>query len=173
MCKPTAPLIVLLTALTLHADDHWPDFRGPQGNGHSNAIGLPLTWSETQNVAWKTAIPGRGWSSPVVWGDQVWLTTATADGRVQSAVAVDAGTGALLHNIRVFEVDQPQEIDVTNSYASPSPVIEQNRVYVHFGTQPAESTLWPHSQTRRKQKWQTGMSAPRTCPLRQEGPTHG
>ena len=134
MCKPTAPLIVLLTALALQADDHWPDFRGPRGTGQSNATGLPLTWSETQHVVWKTAIPGRGWSSPVVWGDQVWMTTATADGHVLWAVAVDAGTGALLYNIRVFEVEQPDEIDVTNSYASPSPVIEQDRVYVHFGT---------------------------------------
>ncbi len=134
MYKFSFPLIVLATAFSLPADEPWPDFRGPQGDGHSHASELPLTWSEAENVVWKTAIPGRGWSSPVVSEGQVWLTTATDDGRELSAVAVDCQTGKLLHNIRVFSVEQPQGIDPTNSHASPSPVIDRQHVYVHFGT---------------------------------------
>jgi outer membrane protein assembly factor BamB len=112
----------------------WPDFRGPRGDGHSDAVGLPWQWSEQQNVVWKTPLPGRGWSSPVVWGDQVWMTTATEDGHRLSVLAVDLHTGHLIHELDLFEVSAPEPIDTTNSYASPSPVIEAGRVYVHFGT---------------------------------------
>ena len=70
----------LLLAGSVFGADHWPQFRGPQGNGHSDAKGLPLAWSEEKNVKWKTPIHDRGWSSPVIWGDQIWLTTATEDG---------------------------------------------------------------------------------------------
>ena len=61
--------------------DNWPRFRGPTGQGMSDDRNVPLRWSNTENVAWKTPLPGQGWSSPVVWGDQVWLTTATEDGK--------------------------------------------------------------------------------------------
>jgi hypothetical protein len=67
--------LLLLCALLLRAED-WPQWRGPDGQGHAKATGLPATWSDTENVAWKTAIPGRGWSSPVIAGEQIWLTTA-------------------------------------------------------------------------------------------------
>src|SRR5688572_27369134 len=70
----------------LRAQDNWPQFRGPQGNGISEATGLPTTWSETQNIKWKTPIHGKGWSSPVIWGDQIWITTATEDGKENFAV---------------------------------------------------------------------------------------
>ena len=122
-----------LAAASLAADN-WPDFRGPCGDGHCTAQGLPLRWSESENVAWKVAIRGRGWSSPVVWSEQVWMTTATEDGRQLSALAVHLQTGRVLHNVQVFAVAEPEPIDSTNSYASPSPVIEDGRVFVHFGT---------------------------------------
>jgi outer membrane protein assembly factor BamB len=112
---------------------NWPQFRGPTGDGQSAAHGLPLAWSETAHLAWQTPIHGRGWSSPVVWGDQVWLTTAPADGHQAFAIAVDRRNGRILHDIKVFDVAQPQEIHKLNSYASPTPVIEAGRVYVHFG----------------------------------------
>ena len=73
-------VVILWPALAL-AGENWPEFRGPTADGHSDSVGVPLTWSETENVAWKTPIHDRGWSSPVVWGTQVWLTTATEDGR--------------------------------------------------------------------------------------------
>jgi outer membrane protein assembly factor BamB len=112
----------------------WPDFRGPRGDGHSDATGLPWRWNEQENVIWKTPLAGRGWSSPVVQGDQVWLTTATEDGRRLSVLAVDLLTGQLILQRTLFQVSDPQPIDPTNTYASPSPVIDGPRVYVHFGT---------------------------------------
>lgn len=116
------------------ADAVWPQFRGPTGQGISQASGLPVTWSETQGVKWKTAIHGKAWSSPVVWGDQVWVTTATEDGRRLSAIAVDRETGRMVHDLKLFEVETPQYADKFNSYGSPTPVIEEGRVYVTFGS---------------------------------------
>jgi len=119
----------------------WPEYRGPWKNGNAQApgstepIGLPLTWSETQNIAWKTAIPHEGHSTPVILGGQIWLTTATADGRESFAICVDAQTGEIRFNERVFENENPEPLgNNINSYASPSPVIEPGRVYVHFGS---------------------------------------
>jgi outer membrane protein assembly factor BamB len=121
-----------LVALCLFAQ--WPQFRGPEGNGVSTARGLPMTWSETQNVRWKTAIHGRAWSSPVILGRQVWLTTATPDGKELFAVAVDKDTGKILFDLKLFDVANPQFAHSFNSYASPTPVIEPGRVYVTFGS---------------------------------------
>jgi outer membrane protein assembly factor BamB len=112
----------------------WPQFRGPDGLGTSAAAkNLPLTWGENRNVRWKTAIHGRAWSSPVVLGTQVWLTTATEDGRQLFAVAVDRQNGKILHDLKLFDVAQPQYAHPFNTYASPTPVIEPGRVYVTFG----------------------------------------
>jgi hypothetical protein len=112
----------------------WPQFRGPDGQGHAQATDLPLTWSEQQNVAWKTAIAGRGWSSPVVEGRQVWLTTALDDAKSLRAVCVDRDSGKVLHDVEVFRVARPPTINAKNSYASPTPVIEAGRLFVHYGT---------------------------------------
>lgn len=125
---------VVLWATLAAAGENWPQFRGPHGDGHSDATGLPLEWSETENVVWKTPIRGRGWSSPVIWGDQVWMTTATEDGRKMFALCVDRAGGKIVHDVLAFSGHQPEEIHSFNSYASPTPVIEQGRVYVHFGT---------------------------------------
>jgi outer membrane protein assembly factor BamB len=127
------PVLILWPALA-PAGENWPEFRGPTADGHSDSAGVPLTWSETENVAWKTPIHGRGWSSPVVWGAQVWLTTATEDGRKLFAVCVDRATGEIVHDRQVFDVEEPELIPKMNTYASPTPVIEAGRVYVHFGT---------------------------------------
>ncbi len=94
----------------------------------------PLTWSETENIAWKTPIHDRGWSSPVIWGTQIWLTTATEDGKRLFAVCVDQDSGSVTHDVKVFGVTKPESIAKVNSYASPTPVIEDGRVYVHYGT---------------------------------------
>lgn len=113
---------------------NWPQFRGPRGDGQSPNTGLPLTWSETENIRWKTPIHGKGWSSPVVWGDQIWMTTATEDGTQLFAVCVDAASGNIVHDVQVFAPESPQFCHVYNSYASSTPVIEQGRIYVHFGS---------------------------------------
>lgn len=119
--------------------EDWPQFRGPGGQGHSAEHGLPLEWSESRNVVWKTAVPGLGWSSPVVAGGRVWLTTATEDGRSMSlrAVAFDTETGREVVNVEVFRVRPDPYLNPKNSYASPTPIVESDgeggRVYVHFG----------------------------------------
>ena len=128
----TLSLTALVPALAVA--ENWPQFRGPNGTGRAEATGLPVKWSEEENVRWKTPIHGKGWSSPVVWGNQVWLTTATPDGHRMSAVCVDAATGKIVHDVLVFEVEKPDFCHPFNSYASPTPAIEAGRVYVHFGT---------------------------------------
>jgi outer membrane protein assembly factor BamB len=125
---------LMLVAQIVWAGETWPQFRGPEGNGNTAATGLPLSWSDQENVAWKTPIHDRGWSSPVIWNDQVWLTTATANGRKLYAVCVDRKTGRIVYDLHVFDVEKPESIAAINSYASPTSVIEAGRVYVHFGT---------------------------------------
>ncbi len=114
---------------------NWPDYRGPRRDGVSNVANLPLRWSETLNVRWKMLIHGRGWSSPVIWGKQVWLTTATEDGKVLSVLCIDRDSGQILLDRKLFEVAKPRPLsNPINTYASPSPTIEEGRVYVHFGS---------------------------------------
>ena len=115
------------------AQEAWPQFRGPDGNGCSGAKGLPLTWSETEHIRWKTAVPGQGWSSPVVLGNQIWMQTALEEGKSLRAVCVALDSGQLLHDIEVFHVAAPQPKHQLNSFASPTPVVEPGRLYVSFG----------------------------------------
>ena len=124
--------VLFLLVLLAPASD-WPQFRGPTGQGVSDEQGLPLTWSETKNVRWKVAIPGRGWSSPVVQGDRIWLTTATEEGKSLRAISVDRNTGAILQNVEVFRLKSGKLANPKNSLASPTPIVEGDRVYVHFG----------------------------------------
>ena len=123
------------------AQADWPEFRGPLGNGlvappgDAAPVGLALHWSETENVTWKTPIPLRGWSTPVVAGNDIWLTTATEDGHDFYAICVDVETGAIRINEKVFHADNPEPLgNAVNCYASPSPVIVPGRVFVHFGS---------------------------------------
>jgi outer membrane protein assembly factor BamB len=113
----------------------WSQFRGPTGQGHSSETGLPLEWSETRNVLWKTDLRGRGWSSPVVSGGRVWLTTAVAEsgGASLRAVAFDVESGRELVNVEVFRMRDARLKNPKNSHASPTPILEGDRVYVHFG----------------------------------------
>src|SRR5262245_50439115 len=94
-----------LAALILRAED-WPQFRGPGGQGHSNAQQLPLVWSESQNVVWKSRVPGLGWSSPVVANGRIWMTTAVDDRGTASirAIADDIESGREIINVEVFRI---------------------------------------------------------------------
>jgi outer membrane protein assembly factor BamB len=112
----------------------WPQFRGPSGDGQSQARGLPLEWDEQTNVRWKTDIHGLGWSSPVVLEGRIWLTTATEEGHRLSVLALDAETGRILLDLLLFEVADPQFVHRFNSHASPTPVLEPGRVYATFGS---------------------------------------
>jgi outer membrane protein assembly factor BamB len=132
--KRSVFLVVALFAAALRAQAEWPQFRGPDGMGLSPDRRLPLTWGEGKNVRWKTALHGRAWSSPVVLGDQVWVTTATEDGRELFAIALDRDRGTVLHDLKLFHVAHPQYAHPFNTYASPTPVIEPGRVYVTFGS---------------------------------------
>jgi outer membrane protein assembly factor BamB len=113
---------------------NWPQYRGPQGDGHGAKNKVPTTWSETNHVKWKTPIHGRGWSSPVIWGNQIWLTTATPDAKQLFALCIDADTGKVVRDQKLFDVERPQFHHAFNSPASPTPVIEEGRVYVTFGS---------------------------------------
>ncbi len=113
--------------------DRWPQFRGPSGDGSTPAKHLPVTWNDSENVAWQTDIPGTGWSSPVIWDSRIWMATATENGHSLRAVCVAADSGKLLHNLELFQVAKPEPIHQLNSHASPTPVIEAGRVYFFFG----------------------------------------
>ncbi len=113
--------------------DDWPQFRGPDGQGHAAQRGLPLEWSEESNIVWKAPVPGLGWSSPTIRGRQIWLTTALDEGRSLHAVCLDLETGETLHDVEVFQLAEPDQVHSKNSHASPSPILEGDRVYVHFG----------------------------------------
>ncbi len=115
--------------------DNWNQFRGPNGDGTTSANNLPIEFNENKNIRWKTPIHDKGYSSPIVWDNQIWLTTARADGTELFAICVDLESGDIIHDIKVFDVENPQlEHPDMNSHASPTPVIEEGRVYVHYGT---------------------------------------
>ncbi|GMQ80466.1 MAG: PQQ-binding-like beta-propeller repeat protein [Planctomycetia bacterium] len=150
--------VLFLATAPAQAADAWPQFRGPGGQGHAASARAPLAWSETDGVAWQVPIPGRGWSSPVVLGKEVWMTTAVTRAGTDlerkavkvdpaatdqplsivssvslRAICVDRGTGKIRHDIELLHVDRPEPVHAVNSYASPTPVVELGRIYCHFG----------------------------------------
>ncbi len=149
-------LAVIFVPCSARAAD-WPQWRGPAGQGHSTANNLPLTWSETENIAWKTPLAGKGWSSPVMDDNTIWVTAAqatpvseeerkrrlvrnTGDQPLEvvgdlsmRAIAVDRKTGAVRHDLELMTLAEPEPIHALNSYASPTPVLEEGRLYCHFG----------------------------------------
>ncbi len=134
-------LVLTFTAAAASAED-WPAFRGPQRNGHSKATGLPTHWTQTENVTWKQAIPGLGWSSPVVADGRLCLTTAvpvdgTEEDHALTALILDAKTGNTLQSVELFRQlgATAPGIHTKNSHASPTPIIDGDRIYVHFGHQ--------------------------------------
>ena len=123
-------LSLSLGALGLRAEN-WPEFRGPDRQGHSAEKNLPQKWSQRENIRWKVAIPGDSWSTPIVWGDRVFLTTATDKGESCRIVSLDAGTGKVLWDKEVFR-QKPRKKETRNSYATPSPVTDGERVYAVY-----------------------------------------
>ena len=121
----------------VHVEDrsYWNQFRGPNGDGKSLTTNLPVEFGETKNVRWKTPIHDEGWSSPVVWDNQIWLTTGREDGSELFAICVDLESGDIVHDIKVFDVADPQKAyGGLNTHATPTPIVEEGRIYVHFGT---------------------------------------
>lgn len=133
--KSACSILVLCLGVSLtRAADNWPEFRGPAANGQAEGSDPPVTWSESTNIRWKTPIHDKGWSSPVIWGEQIWLTTARADGKELFAVCLERGSGKVVQDIKVFTLEKPPFCHPFNSYASSTPVIEAGRIYVHFGS---------------------------------------
>jgi outer membrane protein assembly factor BamB len=112
--------------------ENWPQFRGPTGQGHSAETRVPLKWSATENLAWKTELPGQSWSSPIVWADRVFVTTATDDGESCRVLALDRKAGTILWNKEVFKQVLRRK-EGRNTYATPTPATDGERVYACFG----------------------------------------
>ncbi len=146
------PAFAFALTATAFGGDSWPGFRGPTADGRSDAKNVPTTWSETENIRWKTEIHGKGWSSPVVLGKQIWVTTADEvmeknlapkkggppPNPVKEvsffAVCVDRETGKIVHDINLGTVQKPQYCHPFNSYATCTPFLEEGRLYAHFGS---------------------------------------
>src|SRR5580700_5682110 len=145
--------IVLLAADSSNLKQ-WPQFRGPGSTGVADDPALPDTWSQTQNVAWKTAIPGVGWSSPIIWGDRIFVTTVISSADVEKpkkglyfggerkaptdehrwmVYAVDFASGKIVWEREAHKGVPPGSRHLKNSYASETPATDGERVYVYFG----------------------------------------
>jgi len=157
-------VLLLATAAPLPAAE-WPQWRGPDGQGHAaDARNLPVSWrvgpagrevAEGENICWRTDLPGRAWSSPVIDGETIWLTTAIEQGLAKEgppppggrkpqprsvaaavtfrAIAVERAGGRIVHDVELFTIADPQPTHVLNSFASPSPVLADGRLYCQFG----------------------------------------
>lgn len=148
--------IALLLGLAACAQESWPQFRGPGARGIAEDASFPDRWSATENVAWKAELPGRGWSSPVVWGGRVFLTTVVNSGETEAArkglyfggdrpqppksshawwvLCLDLESGGTLWKRKVHEGEPKSAIHIKNSFASETPVVDAERVYFHFGS---------------------------------------
>jgi outer membrane protein assembly factor BamB len=126
--------VLLFAAMMARGNDNWPQFRGANWDAHSDSTGLATEWSESKNVKWKTVLPGEGWSSPVIWAGQIWMSTALDQGHSLRVLCVDQTSGKIVHDIEVFHVEHPPPKHEFNSYASPTCVLEAGRVYACFGT---------------------------------------
>lgn len=138
----TAVLLLFLSFGVLHAEGDWSEFRGPLGNGHANVQQAPLRWSHKENVRWKQAMPGEGWSSPVLSQGKLYLTAAVPreedgqNGFDLKLLVLAARTGEIEQQIAIFEqAPEAPKIHGKNSHASPTPLIQGDYVYVHFGHQ--------------------------------------
>jgi hypothetical protein len=159
--QPVAAVLVLLlcspTLLFGQADENWPQFRGPESRGIGSGKNLPDRWSESENVAWKTDVRGRGWSSPVVWGSRIFLTTAVNLGELETpkkglyfggnrpetpevqeeyqVICLDLLSGKKLWERTVYQGPPKGPTHIKNSYASETPVTDGQRIYAYFGNQ--------------------------------------
>ncbi len=134
--------VLVLGVTNVRAED-WPEFRGPARDGHSTAVNLPTIWDQQRNITWKAELPGRAWSSPIVAGDRIYLTNAVGsrnsadlkDKYSLRVLAVNAADGKVIWDEEVFSLDAPfsQGVHQKNSYASPTPVFQDGRIYAHFG----------------------------------------
>lgn len=161
-----------LMVFALCAHD-WPEFRGPTGQGHSPGKNVPIRWSATENVAWKTAIPGSGWSSPVLVDGRLYLTTAKptegAKDLKLTAICLDSRDEKLLWSTNVFSPQDGSSLHRKNGYASPTPLVRDGRIYVHISRN-SRRTNWANARWR-AMRWTTArfsFAAQSIVPYRQE-----
>jgi outer membrane protein assembly factor BamB len=132
-----ATLCLILTLLLTHSPaasaGNWPQFRGPQGDGHSTETEVPLKWSESENLAWRVKLPGEGWSSPIVWNDRVFVTCAAQGGKSCHIMAFSRKDGSTLWDRHVFDQELRRK-EGKNSYATPTPVTDGQAVYAFYGS---------------------------------------
>ncbi|MSR55745.1 MAG: serine/threonine protein kinase [Gemmataceae bacterium] len=128
-------MIYLFVAMSVMSAGDWSQFRGPNSDGYAAKVESPLEWSDTKNVAWKVRVPGLGWSSPAVGDGKIFLTTAVPKDKGLSlrALALDAKTGKVVWEREVQAVEKAPAIHVKNSHASPTPLVRDGSVFVHFG----------------------------------------
>ncbi len=144
----------------------WPQFRGPGGQGHATGD-LPVSWGEGKNVAWKTPLKGKGWSSPVVAGGKVWVTAAVgADGKGLSlrVIGVDLRSGKVAHDVELFVVSKADPLHQRNNPASPTPAVVGGRLVASFGSHgvgcvdvATGKVLWRNDKL--KVKYETGAGS--------------
>src|SRR5262245_6707065 len=125
--------VVLFSSVTALSADDWPAWRGPDGDGHSFDKAPPLKWSRTENVRWKTSLPGPGNSSPIVWKDRVFLTQALDEGRRRAVLCLNRADGKLLWQ-RETSYKQEESTHETNPYCSASPVTDGERILASLGS---------------------------------------
>lgn len=123
--------LLILTIAWAARSENWPQFRGPTGQGLSSEKNLPIEWSADSNIAWKAPLPGEGWSSPIVWEDHVFVTATAQNGVKCHVLCLDRKTGRILWNTEVFD-QVPLRKEGKNSYATPTPVTDGQRVYAVF-----------------------------------------
>lgn len=131
MIRTLLCVALTLSAINVSNAENWTRFRGPNGQGTSIEKNLPVVWSAKKNVAWKTSIPGKGWSSPIVFGDRVFLTSATEEGVSCRVLCIDRADGDVLWNTEVHR-QKPGKMRRQNSYATPTPVTDGKHVYAVF-----------------------------------------
>ncbi len=124
---------ILSMAAVSHAQSTWPEFRGNSGSGHADQADLPIAIDESV-VRWQIPIHGRGWSSPVAWNDRIWLTTAREDGTQRSVICVNREDGAVVHDNVILAESDPPFCYPANTYATCTPIVTADRVFVHFGS---------------------------------------
>ncbi len=127
-------ILVMNLATAIAQQSNWTHFRGSHLDGISADSLVPISWNDTTNIIWKTDVRGRGWSSPVVYANQVWVTTATVDGKEMSGICLDLSSGKILFDILLFKQDSIYGKHSVNTYATPTPCIEKGFVYLNFGS---------------------------------------
>lgn len=134
--KTTAFSVIALLVVAQISSANWIQFRGQHNNGivHTD-VDLPTKWDEDTNIVWKVPTEHKGWSTPVIWGNQIWITAATDDGKDMFVYCYNADNGELLHSEKIFHNEEPRPLgNDVNTYASCSSYIEEGRVYIHYGS---------------------------------------